>query len=101
MKLSHIASMTDARLEGEDLEINGVSGIEQAVRGQLAFIANRRYASAARTTRASALIVANDFPALSIPTLRSGNPYLAFAKALKLFYRPPAYAPGVHPTAVI
>jgi UDP-3-O-[3-hydroxymyristoyl] glucosamine N-acyltransferase len=101
MKLSHIASMTGARLEGEDLEINGVSGIEQAMRGQLAFIANRRYASAARTTRASALIVANDFPALSIPTLRSGNPYLAFAKALKLFYRPPAYAPGVHPTAVI
>ena len=33
--------------------------------------------------------------------LRSGNPYLAFAKAIELFYQPPKYAPGVHPTAVI
>jgi UDP-3-O-[3-hydroxymyristoyl] glucosamine N-acyltransferase len=33
--------------------------------------------------------------------LRSGNPYLAFAKAIELFYHPPKYTPGVHPTAVI
>jgi len=33
--------------------------------------------------------------------LRSKNPYLAWAKALELFYQPPSYAPGIHPTAVI
>jgi UDP-3-O-[3-hydroxymyristoyl] glucosamine N-acyltransferase len=33
--------------------------------------------------------------------LRSKNPYLAFARAIDLFYKTPAYAPGVHPTAVI
>jgi UDP-3-O-[3-hydroxymyristoyl] glucosamine N-acyltransferase len=33
--------------------------------------------------------------------LRSQNPYLAWAKAIELFYHPPAYAPGIHPTAVV
>jgi len=33
--------------------------------------------------------------------LRSKNPYLAFARALEMFYQPPTYAPGIHPTAVI
>ena len=33
--------------------------------------------------------------------LRSKNPYLAWAKALELFYQPPQYAVGVHPTAIV
>jgi UDP-3-O-[3-hydroxymyristoyl] glucosamine N-acyltransferase len=33
--------------------------------------------------------------------LRLTNPYLAFSRALGFFYQPPAYAPGIHPTAVI
>jgi UDP-3-O-[3-hydroxymyristoyl] glucosamine N-acyltransferase len=101
MKLSEIASAIEARLDGEDVEITGVGGIEQAGQGQLTFVANPRYAGAARTTKASALIVAQEFPPLSIPTLRSSNPYLAFAKALNLFYHPPRYMPGIHSTAVI
>src|SRR5581483_6142636 len=93
--------MSGTRMDGADVEITSVSGIEHAREGQLGFVANPRYAAAAHTTKASALIVANDFPGLAIPTLRSGNPYLAFAKALELFYQPPAYSAGVHPTAVI
>jgi UDP-3-O-[3-hydroxymyristoyl] glucosamine N-acyltransferase len=45
--------------------------------------------------------VDDKFPALAIPTLRTPNPYLGFARALELFYQPPRYEPGVHPTAVI
>jgi UDP-3-O-[3-hydroxymyristoyl] glucosamine N-acyltransferase len=101
MKLSQIASAVEARLEGQDVEITGVTGIEQAGAGALTFVANPRYAAAARTTKASAVIVAEDFPALETPTLRSANPYLAFARALELFYEPPDYAPGIHSTAVI
>jgi UDP-3-O-[3-hydroxymyristoyl] glucosamine N-acyltransferase len=102
MKLSEIASALGARLEGNGaLEIAGLAGIEQAGPGQLTFVANPKYAAAARTTRASAVIVAEDFPALETATLRLKNPYLAFARALELFYQPPRYAPGVHPTAVI
>jgi len=102
MKLSEIASALGARLEGNGaLEITGVAGIEEAGTGQLTFVANPKYAAAAKTTRASAVIVAEDFPALATATLRSKNPYLDFARALELFYQPPQYAPGVHPTAVL
>lgn len=102
MKLSEIASALGARLEGSGaLEITGVAGVEQAGPGQLTFVSNPKYAAAARTTRASAVIVAEDFPALATATLRTKNPYLAFARALELFYQPPQYAAGIHPTAVI
>ena len=33
--------------------------------------------------------------------LRTANPYLAFAHAIELFYQPPRYEPGIHPTAVL
>jgi len=103
MKLSEIASRLGARLENgsPDTEISGVAGIEEAGEHQLTFIANRKYAAAARTTRASAVIVSEDFPAGATAVLRSKNPYLAFARALEFFYEPPKYAPGIHPTAVV
>ncbi len=101
MKLSDIANKIGARLDGADAEITGVAGIEEAGAGQITFVANPRYAAAARTTGASAVIVDENFPAIPAPALRSNNPYLAFARALELFYQPPRYAPGVHPTAVI
>ena len=103
MKLSEIASRLGARLENgsPDTEISGVAGIEEAGEHQLTFIANRKYAAAARTTRASAVIVSEDFPAGAMAVLRSKNPYLAFARALEFFYQPPAYTPGIHPTAVV
>ena len=103
MKLSDIASTLGARLENgsPDTEITGVAGIEEAGSGQITFVANPKYAAAAKITTASAVIVAEDFPAIPSAMLRSKNPYLAFAHALELFYQPPSYAPGIHPTAVI
>src|SRR6202795_2070922 len=103
MKLSEINRILGTRLENgaPETEIRGVAGIENAAPGQLTFIANPKYAAAARTTRASAVIVAEDFPALKTAMLRSKNPYLDFARALGLFYQPPQYAPGIHPTAVV
>ncbi len=103
MKLSDIASALQVRLENgsPDADITGVAGIEQASPGQLTFVSNPKYAAAAKTTKASAVIVAEDFPAIPSAMLRSKNPYLAWAKALELFYQPPQYAAGVHPTAVV
>ena len=103
MKLSQIASALGVRLENgsPDTEITGVAGIEEAVAGQLTFVANPRYASAAKATHASAVIVAEDFPAISAAMLRSKNPYLAWSKAIALFHQPHRYAPGIHATAVV
>ena len=103
MKLAQIAAALNARLENgsPDVEITGVAGIKDAGPGQLTFVANPKYAGAARTTKASAVIVTEEFPAVSTALLRSKNPYLAFARALELFCKPTRYAPGVHPTAVV
>ena len=102
MKLGEIAEKLGATLRGSrDIEIRAVAGIEAAQPGDLTFVANVKYAAAAKTTRASAVIVAEDFPNISAATLRTKNPYLAFARTLELFYQPPTYAPGVHPTAVV
>ena len=103
MKLGEVAASLGTRLENgsPDTEITGVAGIEEAGPGQLTFVANPKYAAAAKKTKASAVIVAEDFPALGSALLRSSNPYLDFARAIELFYRPPKFAVGVHSTAVI
>lgn len=103
MKLADIAKALDARIENAApaTEITGVSGIEQAAPGQLTFVSNPKYNAAARITKASVVIVPENFPAIPTGILRSKNPYLAWAKAIELFYQPPKYAPGIHPSAVV
>src|SRR5215475_9600144 len=102
MKLSAIAHALGARVENgtQDIEITGVAGIETAGNGELTFVSNPKYAAAARNTKASAIIVSEDFPALHAATLRSKNPYLDFARALEMFYQPPTYPRGIHQTAI-
>jgi len=103
MKLVEIASALGAKLHNApaETEITGVAGIEEAGPQQITFIANAKYAAMAKSSRAAAILVTPDFNAGDLPVLRHPNPYLAFAQALELFYQPPKYAPGVHPTAVI
>jgi UDP-3-O-[3-hydroxymyristoyl] glucosamine N-acyltransferase len=102
MRLKEIAERLNCRCEGDgEVEILRVCGIETAAQGDLTFISNPKYIAEARTTHASAIIVAEDFEPLSTATLRSDNPYLAFAKAIEIFFTPPKYAPGIHPTACI
>src|SRR5215467_12659604 len=103
MKLSQLAAKLNATMENgsPDLEITGVAGIEDAGPGHITFVANPKYATAAKTTKASAVIVDENFPAIPAAVLRSKNSYLAFARAIELFYQPPQYAPGIHPTAVV
>lgn len=102
MKLAELARALDADLHGDpDHSITGVAGIEEAGTEHVTFVANPKYSALARSTRAGAVIVAPDFPEITAATLRTGNPYLAFAKAIQLYYHEPEYAPGIHPTAVI
>jgi UDP-3-O-[3-hydroxymyristoyl] glucosamine N-acyltransferase len=108
MNLSEMAKSLGCRLDGPaDTPIHGVAGIEHAEPGQVTFLANRRYFPLLKTTRASAVLIQEGIsiereaamPRLS--ALRTANPYLAFARAIELFYKPPCYKPGFHPTAII
>ena len=108
MKLQELAEKLGCRLEGEPgIEIRGVAGIDHAAKGQVTFLANRRYAPQLKRTQASAVLL-EEGVALEreagfepLAALRTQNPYLAFAHAIELFYEPPEYAPGVHATAVV
>lgn len=102
MKLADLANHLGAALHGDPAaNITGVAAIDTAAPGDLTFVANPKYASLARTTRGTAVLVEPSFVEIPAATLRIENPYLAFARAIELFYQPPAYAPGIHPTAVI
>jgi UDP-3-O-[3-hydroxymyristoyl] glucosamine N-acyltransferase len=102
MKLSQIARIIGCRKTGdEDVEIVRIAPIEEAGPGDLTFVSNRKYIRHIKTTRASAIILGDDMPAAEIPSLRTDEPYLAFARALEIFYTPAQPDPGIHPTAVV
>jgi UDP-3-O-[3-hydroxymyristoyl] glucosamine N-acyltransferase len=102
MKLGDLARELGADLRGDaEVEVTGVRGIEDAGPTEITFVANPRYASLARTTKAAAVLVEPEFQEIPTATLRIKNPYYAFSRALGLFYRPPAYPPGIHRTAII
>jgi UDP-3-O-[3-hydroxymyristoyl] glucosamine N-acyltransferase len=104
MKLSELAILTGARIDGEtdDIEILGAAGLDDARRGQVTFLANPRYTPRVNSTLASAIYVAEDTQIeKQISVLRAKNPYLAYTRALRLFFPEPTLQPSIHPTAVI
>ncbi len=102
MRLSEIARRIGCRVEGSgDVEIQRIAGIEDAGPGDLTFVSNRKYLRHVKHTRAAAIILAEDVGAVSIPVLRTDDPYLAFARVLEIFYEPIRQEAGIHPTAVI
>lgn len=108
MKLGELAGRLGCKLQGdENIEIQGVAGIEDAQPSEVTFLSNPKYSSALCKTRASAVIVdetvsierGTNLPSLA--AIRSQNPYLDFARAIEFFHAAPQYSPGIHPTAVI
>lgn len=89
-------------MEGDhDVEILRVAGIEEAGPGELTFVSNRKYVRYIKTTGAEAIILSEDFPSVAIPSLRTYDPYLAFAHALEIFHEPLRRKNGIDPTAII
>ena len=102
MKLGDIASAIGATLEGDaGVEIRRIAPIDEAGEGDLTFVANQRYVSRLKGSRASAVILRPGLEVAHGAALRAADPYLAFVKALELFHVPAAPAAGIHPTAVI
>jgi UDP-3-O-[3-hydroxymyristoyl] glucosamine N-acyltransferase len=100
--LGQLAELLGCTVSGDaQVEITGVSTIEQAGPGEITFLSNLKYAPKIRSTRAAAVIAAEALTNTAAATLVSSNPYHDFARALALFYRPPKPGPGIHPTACI
>jgi UDP-3-O-[3-hydroxymyristoyl] glucosamine N-acyltransferase len=99
LKLRDIADRLQCRLEGDgDVEIRRVAGIDQAAAGDLTFVSNPKYRSHLPTTKASGVILGTasaDDPPAPCAVLRSDQPYVAFALAVRLFARPAPPARGI------
>ncbi|MGH9788830.1 MAG: UDP-3-O-(3-hydroxymyristoyl)glucosamine N-acyltransferase, partial [Candidatus Acidiferrales bacterium] len=102
MKLRELAERLNCEFTGDgNVEIRGVAAIETAGPGELTFLSNPRYKRHAKQSRAAAMVVAKEEGELPVPTVRSGNPYHTFARAIELFHAPVPFPAGVHPTAVV
>jgi UDP-3-O-[3-hydroxymyristoyl] glucosamine N-acyltransferase len=104
MKLAELAERTNARIEGAaDVEIKGAAGLDIAEAGDVTFLANKRYTPQVEVTRASAIFVSEEAEVsrTDVTLLRTRDPYLAYTRALIIFYPEPKPAPFIHPSAVI
>lgn len=102
VKLAEVADTLGCILEGDGaIDIVGVATLESARPGDLSFLTNAKYQNEAKKTRASAILVAHGCPPMEVALLRHDNPYLAFARAVEIFFKPAPLVPSIHPTAWI
>jgi UDP-3-O-[3-hydroxymyristoyl] glucosamine N-acyltransferase len=102
MKLVELAEKLSCTLEGDgNIEIKGVATLEEATQEQLSFLTNVKYQKEAKETKAAAIIVSKESPSYDKAVLRHHNPYLTFAKALRLFFPTKQQSPTIHPTALL
>ncbi|MFP4236484.1 MAG: UDP-3-O-(3-hydroxymyristoyl)glucosamine N-acyltransferase [Desulfonatronovibrio sp.] len=88
MLLSELASKLNLRFTGEDFRIEGINTLQDAGPDQISFLANAKYAPLLEQTRAGAVIVDEDHAPRVSRALISPNPYLDFARTVKLFEQP-------------
>lgn len=105
IRLGELARRLDATVEGDaETFIHGIAPLAAAGAGDLSFITDTRYAPAASSTRAAALLVGRDFTraaGFQTALLRCADPSLALARALSILRPTPRPAPGIHPAACV
>jgi UDP-3-O-[3-hydroxymyristoyl] glucosamine N-acyltransferase len=94
-RLGDLAALVGGRVEGDAaLVITDVAGIQEALPGQITFVAHPKYLLSLKTARASAVILDLTMPA-DRPAIRVEQPYRAFATLLTLFHPRPHPPPGI------
>ncbi len=102
-RLDELAERLGGEVIGDGaITVRRVATLEQAGDGDLAFLANPKYQARLRDCRASAIIVGLGARNLTDrPRIVTGDPYVYFARVAQLFSPPEAFAPGVHPSAIV
>jgi UDP-3-O-[3-hydroxymyristoyl] glucosamine N-acyltransferase len=101
VSLSTIVSFVFGRYDGPDLDIAGVAPLNGAGEHHLSFLSNPKYAPLLETTRAAAVLVADDLPGVSDRWIRVGNPYFAMASVVAKFFASRPAPKGLSPRASI
>lgn len=79
----------------EDTVISGVSSLELARPGDLAYVEGNRFLKAAADSKAAAFVLAQPLAELSRPQLAATNPKYAFARLVQQFFTPAYKARGI------
>ncbi|WP_018152046.1 UDP-3-O-(3-hydroxymyristoyl)glucosamine N-acyltransferase [Leeia oryzae] len=102
MRLSELVEKLGGELRGPDLEISQVAPLDTAGQQHLSFLANRKYASQLKETKAGAVLLPLDLAdAFSGSRILTANPYLYFARASQLINPLPKVMAGIHPSAYV
>lgn len=99
--LREIADLINGVLLGDgDIEITGVTNIEDAAATDIAFAVAPHLEKAAQSV-AAAVIIPSTITEFGKPAIRVENPRVAFVSLLKLFTPQIEVEPGIHATAVV
>lgn len=100
--LQELAKLTGGQVVGNpDLEITGISEIQNGTAGTITFLSNPKYRKYAADTAAAAIIAADEKTLSGANGLLVNNPQLAFAKVMGHFYKPPEINKGIHQSTII
>ncbi|SNB45011.1 UDP-3-O-(3-hydroxymyristoyl)glucosamine N-acyltransferase [Geobacter sp. DSM 9736] len=100
--LNELAQYLGGTLVGDgEARITGLAGLDEAVEGQITFLANPKYAGKVSDTRASAVVLPPGAERYGRNAIQVANPYLAFAKLLTLFHVRSLPVKGVCEGAVV
>jgi UDP-3-O-[3-hydroxymyristoyl] glucosamine N-acyltransferase len=87
--LRQIADRAGGTVVGDDrLVVTGIASLADASPGQISFFADQRFKDLLRTTKASAILIAEPNPVFKGSQIIVRNPALAYAKVAALFVLP-------------
>lgn len=102
MKLKKLAELASGTVAGDaDIEIKGVSTIEEAGAGDLVFALEDKFLAPALASRASAVVAPASLKVSGKPAILVKNTRLAMVKILSHFAPKPKVKPGIHKAAVV
>jgi UDP-3-O-[3-hydroxymyristoyl] glucosamine N-acyltransferase len=102
VSIKDIVELVGGRYDGPpDRSIRGVAALADAGDDQLSFLSNRKYTKQVATTKAGAILVANDLAGDDRRYIRVANPYLAWAMVIERWFTPRPGTAGVSPLASI
>lgn len=85
--LGELAEYVGGRVCGDpDVVIRAASTLGRADEGEISFLTNRKYEKQLKTTKASAVIVGKETPAVTVPLLIAEDPYYAFMQIMVLLH---------------
>ncbi|HXG57697.1 MAG TPA: UDP-3-O-(3-hydroxymyristoyl)glucosamine N-acyltransferase [Thermoanaerobaculia bacterium] len=100
--LGEIADFVGGSYRGpRETRVEGVAPLADATGRHLAFLSNPKYAPQLESTRAAAVLVANDLAADSDRFIRVANPYFAMARVVSRWFAARPAPKGISPLASV